>query len=269
MAEILNIDNLVINRVVRGTLFDKSTQEVIVSVDQIMDASLECSGEQVFVTDALGQNIAAFDRSKTATFSASNAILNFGLMAAQLGSDKEVADENNKQTVPAFDLAEVTVSGTGVATAELTHVPASALKYVYSTHTDKSKNKKYTLEGIAEDDDDATFTIAGKVITLPSGDFAAGDLVAVWYDRKTERAVSIKNTTTNFAKGGRFVLEVLVCDVCDTNLEYYAYIIFNNAKMDNSLTVEFSNETRQEFAINAMQDYCSKSNELFTIVVAD
>lgn len=268
MAEILNIENLVINRVVRGTLFDKSTSEVIVSVDQIMDASLECAGEQVFVTDALGQNIAAFDRSKTATFTASNAILNFGLMAAQFGSDKEVADENNKQVVPAFDLAEVEVTEDGVATAELNYEPASALKYVYSTHTDKSKNKKYTLEGVAEEGE-ATFTISGKVITLPAADFAAGDLVAVWYDRETERAVSIKNTTTNFAKGGKFVLEVLVCDVCDTNLEYYAYIIFNNAKMDNNLTIEFSNEARQEFTINAMQDYCSANNELFTIVVAD
>lgn len=259
----LNIENLVINRVVRGTLFDKDTSEVLVSIDQISDPSLECSGEQVFSNDAMGQKIAAFDRSKDAKFTGSNALLNFGLMAAQFGSDKEVASEDAKITVPAFDLIEV---GTDTTKITLSDVPASEVKFIYSTHRDKSKNIKYPLAATASDSE---FAITGKEITLPTDAFAKGDRVAVWYDRETTEAVQIKNTTTKFAKGGKFVLEVLACDVCNVNTEYYAYVIFGNCKMDNNVTIDFSNEAKQQFVINALQDYCSANNELFTIVVAD
>ena len=37
-----NVENLIINRILRGTLFDKATGEVIFSIDQISDPSLEC-----------------------------------------------------------------------------------------------------------------------------------------------------------------------------------------------------------------------------------
>lgn len=258
----LNIENLVINRVVRGTLFDKNTNEVIVSVDQISDASLECSGEQVFTNDALGQKIAAFDRSKDAKFTASNALLNFGLMAAQFGSDKELASDQHKLIVPAFDLIEVGEDATKIT---LNDTPASPLKFIYSTHTDKSKNVTYKVGATASANE---FVITGKEITLPTNAFTKGDLVAIWYDVETTEAVQIENTTTRFAKGGRFILEVLACDVCDINTEYYTYIIFDNAKMDNNVTIDFSNEAKQQFVVNALQDYCSVNNRLFKIVVA-
>lgn len=256
-----NIENLVINRVVRGTLFDKSTNEVIMSVDQISDASLECAGEQVFATDAIGQQIAAFDRSKSATFSASNALINFGLMAAQFGSDKVNGTEDAKIVVPRFELIDVAGE-----TVELTDEPLDgSLKYIYSTHADKSKDQKYALGTAASATE---FALAGKTITLPTGVFANGSRVAVWYETEMVEAQIIKNTATNFAKGGKFVLEVLACDVCDVNNEYYAYVIFGNAKLDNNTTIEFNTEATQAFSLTAMQDYCSAKNELFSIIVA-
>lgn len=258
----MNIDNMVINRPVRATLFDKSTNEVLFSADQLTDCSLECSGEQVFTNDALGQKIAAFDRSKDATFSASNSIINFGLMGAQFGSDKELASETNKLIVPCFELIEVGTEATKITLAE---TPATALKHIYATNSDKSKS---TMYDVATDASATEFAINGKVITLPTGAFKAGDRVAVWYDKESSEAQIIKNTTTNYAKGGRFVLEVLVCDVCDVNTEYYAYLIFENSKLDNNVTITMSNEATHPFAINALQDYCSTDNELFKFIIA-
>ena len=256
-----NVENLIINRILRGTLFDKATGEVIFSIDQISDPSLECSGEQVFVNDAMGQKIAAFDRTKDAKFTGSNAVVNFGLMAAQLGSDQEVANADNKIILPAFELIEVK----DAAKVSLVNDPAGDLKYIYSTHSDKSKNKAYpaAVEASAE-----AFSITGKEITLPTGAFQVGDYVAVWYDRESAEAVKVTNTAENFAKGGKFVLEVLAADICDVNTEYYAYIIFNNAKMDNAVTLTLTNEAKHGFTVNAMQDYCSPTKELFTIAMA-
>lgn len=266
MAEILNIENVAINRPVRCTMFDRNTSEVQWYVDELTDCTLECEGEQVFTTGALGQNIAAFDRGKNASLTASNALMNFGLMAEQLGAEKKVADGDHKIIVPAFELLEVKV-GDGATTVELSHEPCNDLKYVYSTHMDKSKNKKYSLDGI--DDNESTFTMVGKVVTLPAEDFQAGDLIAVWYDRESERAVSITNNATAFSRPGKFVLEALVCEVCNPSVEYYAYIIFDNAKLDNNFSLELNNEAKQEFTINALQSYCSKDNELFRIIIAE
>ena len=258
-----NVDNLVINRAVRGTFFDNATSEVIVSINQITEASLECSGEQVYVNDAIGQKIAAFDRSKDATFTCTNALINFGLMAAQFGSDKKIATEADKIVVPAFELIEVSGDAT---TITLQHTPASDVKYIYATNKDKSRSTKYVLGTNASETE---FSIADKVITLPTEQFVAGDRVAVWYDRESAEAMELKNTAKNFAKGGKFVLEVLVSDVCDVNTEYYAYIIFGNSKLDNNVTIDFSNEANHQFTVNALQDYCSADNELFSIVMAE
>lgn len=263
MATQFNVDNLVINRAIRGTLFDKASSEVIFTVDQITDPKLECGGEQVYVKDALGQNLAAFDRSKTAKFTGSNALINFGLMAAQLGSEKTVASETDKIVVPAFEMITVT----DATKVTLSNAPTTnSVKYIYSTHTDKSINQTYALGAGAATATE--FTIAGSVITLPTGAFAVGDRVAVFYTKDSTEAVRIKDSTDAFAKGGKFVLEVLACDVCDTNTEYYTYIIFDNAKMDNAVDVTLTNEAKHGFTVNAMQDYCSASNELFSLIIA-
>lgn len=262
MATQFNVDNLVINRAIRGTLFDKGSSEVIFTIDQITDPKLECGGDQVYVKDALGQNLAAFDRSKTAKFTGSNALVNFGLMAAQLGSEKTVADADNKIVVPAFEMITVTEADK----VTLANTPTiGSVKYIYSTHTDKSINQTYALGGVASATE---FSIAEKVISLPTSAFAIGDRVAVFYTKDSTEAVKIKDSTDAFAKGGKFVLEVLACDVCDTNTEYYTYIIFDNAKMDNAVDVTFTNEAKHGFTVNAMQDYCSASNELFSLIIA-
>ena len=266
-----NLENLVINRPLRGTMFDKGTNEVLYSVDQLSEASLECSGEQVYVTDALGKNIAAFDRSKNATFSATNALINLGLAAAQMGTDKEVADESSTILSPVFEAIQIGESaGTVNKTITLSKKPAgpanAEITHIYLMDSQKGiRKQKYDLGEGAD-----CFQIADGVITLPTSvEFAAADEIAVWYETASDNAVRITNSADAFAKGGKFVLEVLLADICDPNVEYYGYVVFNNAKMDNNVTLGFNNEATHAFTINAMQDYCSKNKELFQIIVVE
>lgn len=259
----LNIENLVINQTIRGTYFDRGTNEVIFNVENLQNSSLECSGEQVFVNDQLGRKLAAFDRSKDAVFSAENALINFGLMAAQFGSDKEIASEEKMIPVPAFELIEVKdVTKIALATEPI----EGSLKFIYSTHKDKSKSEKYALGTTASATE---FAITGKEITLPTDVFKVGDMVAIWYEKNSAEAMQIVNSATTFAKPGKFVLEVLAHDVCAPEVEYYCYVIFSNSKLDNNVTINFSNEAVHQFTINAIQDYCTANKELFKIVVAE
>ena len=83
----LNIDNLVINRALSGSMIDRVSGETFYSLNQITEPSLEITGETVYAVDAVGSRVAAFDRNKEASLSGSNAFVNRGLAAAQFGSD--------------------------------------------------------------------------------------------------------------------------------------------------------------------------------------
>lgn len=262
-----NINNVIINRAVRGTMFDKSTNEVLWSIDKIADPSLECGGETVFATDAMGVQIAGFGRSKTATFSGTNALFSMDLMAAQLGSDKEVASSTAKIEVPQFELIKVTdTTKIELSIPEGKTLIDTSVKYIYSTSADKCKQTQY---GRAVAATATEFSISGNEIKLPTDAFKVGDRVAVWYSVESEKAQRVVDSATKFAKGGKFILEVLVAEPCDTNKEYYAYLIFGNAKLEDSFTLEFNTEATHGFSINAMQDYCSDENELFELVIAE
>lgn len=266
-----DVNSFVIDRTLRGTLFDKSTGEVIFSINQIKDPSLECSGETVYTTDAVGSRIASFDRSKDATLSGSNALIDFGMLAAQLGSDKKQASTSSKIICPIFE--EVEVASNKIA---LSKVPVGTegaeVKFIYSKNKDGSLGTKYTA-GSSASATEFVIDADEKEITPPTG-AANGDAFYIWYDYEADGnanngAVEIVDSATAFAKGGRFDLEVIVCDICDVNTKYYAHIIFDNAKMDNNVSINFNNEAEHGFTINCAQDYCSADKKLFRVVIPE
>lgn len=273
-----DVNSVVIDRAIRGTLFDKSTGEVIFTINNIKDPSLECSGETVFSTDAVGCKIASFDRSKDATLSGSNALIDFGLFAAQLGSDKTTATNTAKILVPKFEEVKVTKNDDNKNVLALNKKPAGTagaeVKFIYTVKQDRSLGNKYACGT-----DTATqFSVDadGKEILLPTGYDAEtdGDTFYVWYDYEADGAtgngaVEIINSAIAFAKGGRFDLEVIFCDICNPNLKYYGHVVFDNAKMDNSVSVNFNNEAEHGFSIQCNQDYCSAEKKLFRIVIPE
>ena len=270
--DIFNLDNIVINRAIAGTMLDKTTKEPMFYVSQITDPSLETTGEQADVVDAMGIKIASFDRSKEATFTGSSALVNLGLAAAQFGGEKMVADADHKIIVP---MREVLVAKDGKATLSETPVDGS-VAYINAMTKDGGLGVAYKLAATeGESADEApTFTITGKEITLPligedGGAPTDGTKFIVFYEKEVTSGVKITNSAEMFAKGGEFILEVLLADICDTTKPYHAYIVFPNAKMANETTIDFNNEATHGFTINAMQDYCDENKTLFEIIVTE
>ena len=271
------IEDLLIDRPLRGTLFDKANGEVIFTVDQLREASLECSGETVYSTDAVGSKIAAFNRSKDATLSGTNAVFNFGMLAAQLGSDKVFATAEAKIEVPKMEILKPT-GESGNYKLSLSKVPVgttgSEIQHIYALRNGHSIAKKYSV-GAAVSATQYTVDAASKTITLPTdGEITADTQFAVWYNYAADgstgnEAVEISDKVDVFAKGGIFDLEVLFVDPCNTNEKIYGHVIFSNAKMQDGVTITFSNEAEQNFTIECMQDYCNPNRELFRMVIPD
>jgi len=258
----INIDNLVINRALSGSMINRSTGEAYYSLNQITEPSLECTGEQVYAVDAQGIKVASFDRNKEATLSGSNAFVNLGLAAAQWGSEKKVASDTEKIIVPVREV--VTVTG---GAAVLNTVPAVGEIVSVSIMT-KDGGIDATLSQ-ADAAAEGKFAIDGANITVDAASVPDGSNLVVLYKKESASAVQIENRADCFAKGGEFWLEVLFVDPCDTNVEYHGFLVFPNAKMSNETTIDFNNEATHGFTIEAMQDYCDPDKKLFHLVVSE
>ena len=248
-----DINNFVIDRVIRGVALSQKDDSVLFSINQMQNVSLNCASESTDAVDALGTPIATFYRAKSAEFSAENAIFDMNLMATQLGTTKKVASSTAKITAPAM---ESFTYGTG--SYELKHTPKTVPNEIYVLNGDSTFGKKF-VKGTAASATE--FSITNKTLALPTG-LNAGDELFVMYDYETENAVEVVNSATEFPVGCKFVMEVLGCDVCDQTTLVHAYVIFNNFKLSPDFDWSIATDGAHPFSGKAQQAYCDKEKRL-------
>ena len=253
-----DINNFVIDRVIRGVALSQKDDSVLFSINQMQNVSLNCASESTDAVDALGTPIATFYRAKSAEFSAENAIFDMNLMATQLGTSKKVASSTAKITAPAM---ESFTYGTG--SYELKHTPKTAPNEIYVLNGDSTFGKKFVKGTSASETE---FGITNKTLSLPTG-LNAGDELFVMYDYETENAVEVVNSATEFPVGCKFVMEVLGADVCDQTTLIHAYVIFPSFKLSPDFDWSVATYGSHPFSGKAQQAYCDKEKKLFNIVI--
>lgn len=253
-----DINNFVIDRVIRGVALSQKDDSVLFSINQMQNVSLNCASESTDAVDALGTPIATFYRAKSAEFSAENAIFDMNLMATQLGTTKKVASSTAKITAPAM---ESFTYGTG--SYELKHTPKTVPNEIYVLNGDSTFGKKFVKGTNASATE---FGITNKTLALPTG-LNAGDELFVMYDYETENAVEVVNSATEFPVGCKFVMEVLGADVCDQTTLIHAYVIFPNFKLSPDFDWSVATDGSHPFSGKAQQAYCDKEKKLFNIVI--
>ncbi len=261
-----NVDTLVVDRVLRVTMFDNASSEVIFTADQIENPSLECGGEQVVKNDATGAPIATFDRSKTSKFSAESSVLNLSMAAAQFGSRKEVASAAGKLRSPKFEILSPDASGELALSAVPVGTPGAEIRYVYLLNKDKSISRKFEVGADAAEN--FSVSAAEQKITLPTGAGAQpSDRFAVWYEYETEAAVRVANDGNRFPRAGRFDVEVLFADICNQDVKYYGHIVFPKGKLDSNVTFTLTSEGNHPLSFTGMSDYCDDDKNQFYYIV--
>lgn len=252
-----DLNNFVIDRIVRGVALSQKDDSVLFSINQIQNASLNCASESADAVDALGTPIATFYRAKSAEFSAENALFDMSLMATQLGTEKKVASATSKITVPAMETFTVNTTGK----YDLKHTPKVEPTEIYALNGDSTFGTKYAKSTGSNSSAATTFAIATKTITLPT-DVEEGTEMFVMYEYESENAVEVVNSATEFPTGCKFIMEVLGCDVCDQTNLIYAYVIFNNFKLSPDFDLSIATDGSHPFSGKAQQDYCDKEKRL-------
>lgn len=257
-----DINNFIIDRAIRGTMVSHKTGEIMYSINQVEDPQLTVSADEKTAVDAMGTTIATFNTAKNAEFSGSNSLFDLSLLATQMGTSKKVADSLNKIVTPIFETIDVTGK-----TVTIKHEPVGKkLDVIYALNGDSTLGKKYT----ADTQESATkfkYENTTKTITLPT-EVTSGQ-VFVMYEAEVENAVEVEASATEFPTGGKFILEVLGCDVCDQTTLRYAYIIFPNAKLDSNVDISFTTDGKHPFSMKANQSYCDSKKTLFKIVIPE
>lgn len=261
MASNFDINNFVIDRCLRAIMVHSETGEILWSINQITEPSIQCESESTQAVDAMETPIMEFDRSKKATFSAQNSLFDLGLAAAQFGSEKVVASEESKVTATAFETIDV---GAG-SSVTLKHTPKSQIKYIYELKGDSTLGKKYT-NGASADADKFVHTDSTNTITLPTG-ITKGSQLFVEYEYETAEAVKVTNSAVKFPTAGKLIVQILGADVCNASTLYNAYLIFPQAKLSSNVEMTFSTDGKHPFEITCMQQYCDKEKKLFDIIV--
>ena len=126
----INVNNLVFDKVLRVAAFNKSTDDYLYGMTQVQDAALNGAAESTDVMDNVGAKIMTLYRAKTAEFSGSNALFDLGVLAAQVGTEKKVG----AALVPAFETIEV---GTE-ATVTLAHTPKGQITEIFALNGDST-----------------------------------------------------------------------------------------------------------------------------------
>ena len=248
-----DLNNFVIDRIVRGVALSQKDDSVLFSINQIQNASLNCASESTDAVDAMGTPIATFYRAKTAEFSAENALFDMNLMATQLGTAKKVASADAKVVVPAMESFTVAEGGKYA----LKHKALAAPAEIYAINDDSTFGVKYKNGALQEPAVTTptaelfVYTEVDNTISLPTG-LAVGTEMFVMYEYESEQAVEVVNSAKNFPVGCKFIMEVLGCDVCDQTNLIYAYVIFNNAKLSPDFDWSIATENSTSGVCTAM-----------------
>lgn len=268
-----DVSNVVIDRIVRGIATSQGDNDklgikkgdILFSINQIQNPSLNCTSESADAVDALGTPIATFYRSKAAEFSAENALFDMNLLATQSGTVKKVAGATAKVETPCFQTIDI-VEGT--TAYKLSHTPKATPK-VYVLKGDGTLGDKVEIDTTAAD---RKIAIAGVDVTVVLGEtgYKAEEQLFFMYDYDADGAegngaVEVLNTATNFPVGCKFIMEVLCADVCDQTNLIYAYLIFPNAKLSPDFDWSIATDSTHPFSMRAMQEYCDKEKKLFSI----
>ena len=255
------VNNFLIDHVLRGIMLSNKDGSYMWSVNQITDPSLNVTSETSEVTDAIGTVITTFNRGKSAEFSASNSLFDLGLFAAQNGVDKEEASSTHKISTPTFETLEYT----GVDTVTLAHVPTEDVDKIYLLNGDGTLGTIYT-SGAEAGADKFVYDSTAHSIKFPTGLTTGTQLMAI-YDYELEEGVAVTGDAINFPKAGRFIMEVLGTDTCDTTTQIHAYVEFPNAKLSSEFDLNFTSDGAHPFTINAAQSYCDSKKTLYRIII--
>jgi len=241
-----NIDGIIIDRIQMGIAEDFSGN-VLYTLTQLADATIEVTAESKEAKDANGTLIKTFYTGKSGTFTANNAMLDFNIMAEATGTAKEVATSSKKITMPGIKSVKP-----GTKTVTLKGVKADTVSVV-GIAGNGTLIKKYTKDSAANE---TTFSISGEVLTLPTDTNAPAEYV-IKYDRDVESGVKVANRADEFPRTIKLTLKALAVDPCSPDTVRSCLIVLPSFQVSPETSISLQTDAQLEYKGSLQVDYCN------------
>lgn len=255
------LGNFNIDEIIQGTA-ESFAGELLYSLDQLSSASIEISSESTDITDKNGNVVRTIYRSKTGTFTATNAFLHPQLMNAASGSDIEYASDTHVIVMPKIMLikagATITLDeGIDDSTIKVIGIFGNGANSEPLVKDTTASEGKYAY-------DDTT-----RQITLPDGGDDMPVNYLVKFDRDNEKGIKLTNTADKFPKTVTLTLYCSYVDPCDDTLKA-CYVVLPSFQPSPETTINLSaDEQEMDFNGSIQVDYCGGDKLLYAIYFPD
>ena len=252
-----NKNEMILDKVRSLSYNDLETRQMLFRLTSLEESSLSCTAEGEEITDAIGSLITTLYRAKKASFSATNSLFSFTLLAEQYGATKEVATEDKAILDRTYDILNVE---SGKIT--LSQTPKGDIRYIYGmAEGEVAQVYEVGVDGAKN------FSITDKEITVPTD--APETKFYVEYDFDNNNAMKLVNRASEFPRAGYVVIYAYFKDKCNENKRYSGKIICPKAKLNpTQIDTALTSTGKHPFELTMMKDYCDENDELFTVIIS-
>ena len=246
------LGDIVVDRIQYGMATDFNENPLYV-LTQLADASIETSAESKDAVDARGNLIKKFWQAKNGTFTATNAMLNLNILAANSGSAANIASVSNPIEMPRIVSVKAGTTLTLRDAIEGT-VTVNALA------NNGSMGKAYTKGTTASATE---FAVSGNTLTPPTDTEETQYIVK--YKRNSRNGVQIVNKAEKFPDTIKLYLKVLCVDPCEADTLRSATIVLHSFQPSPETTINLTTDGQLDYTGDLQVAYCVEDNPLYSI----
>ena len=260
-----NLNGIVVDRIqiaVAESLVDDS---LLYTLTQLNTATVDTSADTRDAVDANGTLIKRFYQAKSATFSATNALLDLNTIAGQSGDNaKSIADTANANS--AFVAPKIAIVKKADAAAyDLSDLVEGTLS-VAGVNNNNSIVETYELGSAAAG---KKFAITDDKFVAPTTPDTDVTKYLLSYDRNVTKGIKVVNSADDFSGTIKLTLKCLAVDPCHLGELKALYVQFPSFQPSPEVSFELTTDSTFDYTGDAQVDYCSDEKALYILTWAD
>jgi len=225
------------------------------ALDQLSGASIEISAESSDIVDKKGNVIRTSYRTKTGTFTATNALLHPAALNAQSGKEITYASASAAIQMPKIYIVE---AGKAIQIPDL---KTGTLRVIGLYGNGANAPALSAADSAAL----VTGTGSNAIFTAPEAGADQPIQYLVKYERDVVSGAMLSNTTKDLPGLVKLTLFCAYGDPCNNDLKP-CYVVIPRFAADPSMTISLDAETQEvDFSGNLNVDYCAGTQSLYYI----
>lgn len=251
------LGDIIIDRVQMGLAETVDQSEMLYTLTQLADTTINITAEAKDALAADGSLIKRFYQGKAGELNSNNAMLNLNVIGHVSGSGMEVA--SLEEVIPMPKIIKVK-AGTTVTLSN--YVEGSVLCNAY--YPNGNMGAAYKL-GTAASATEFGLTSEG-VFTPPTDE--GETMYVVKYTRKVSDGAVIRNRADKFPSTVRLTLKALCVDPCSPDVLRACYIVIPSFQVSPETEINLTTDGQLPYNGTLQVAYCSDKKVLYEIYIA-